>query len=93
LFEILQGNVRPDGSIREAMGPAQRFWELGRERTFTLVPSFFIIAILAVLVGVIVMICSAAFIDKKYNTRIFMLLAIVMFPVGGGFAPPIYAIV
>jgi hypothetical protein len=24
LFEILQGNVRPDGSIREAIGPAQR---------------------------------------------------------------------
>jgi hypothetical protein len=92
LFEILQGNIRPDNLVIEAIGPAQRFWELGRERAFTIIPSFLVTGILAMLVGLIVIIWSVAFIDKKYGVWILILLAIMMFLVGGGFAPPIYAI-
>jgi hypothetical protein len=91
-FEVLQGNVAPSGIVIDAIGPAQRFWELGREPALTIIPNFFITGILAMIAGLLVMIWSVAFIDRKYGAWGLMLLSILMFLVGGGFAPPIYTI-
>jgi hypothetical protein len=49
--------------------------------------------IMATLVGLMVTIWSIAFIDKKYGALVLLCLSTIMFLVGGGFAPPVFAIV
>jgi ABC-type uncharacterized transport system permease subunit len=92
VFEILQGNVAPSGPMIDAIGPAQRFWEHGTETALTIVPSFLLTGILAVIVGLLVALWAAAFVHKKYGGAVLMLLSIVLFLVGGGFAPIFVAV-
>lgn len=87
IFEILQGNVKPGDLMIEAIGSAQRFWEYGTEPALTVVPNFLITGILSVLIGLGVILWSAMFIDRKYGASILLLLSILLFLVGGGFAP------
>jgi hypothetical protein len=86
-FEILQGNVKPSGIMIEAIGPAHRFWEYGIERALTIIPNFFVTGILAIIVGLLVTIWAGVFIERKYGALILMLLSIILWLVGGGFAP------
>jgi len=92
IFEIMQGNVAPDGAMIEAIGPAQRFWEHGTETALTIVPSFVATGILAVLFGLLVTIWSAAFVHRRGGAIVLLLLSIVLFLVGGGFAPIVMAL-
>jgi hypothetical protein len=85
-FEILQGNVAPSGHMIEAIGPAQRFWELGTEIAFTIVPSFLVAGILSVTIGLAIMIWSIMFAHKKHGALILTLLTVMMFLSGGGYA-------
>jgi hypothetical protein len=87
VFEILQGNVAPGSLMIEAIGPEQRFWKYGVETAFTVVPSFLVTGILAVILGLVVTLWAVAFIDRKYGAWVFLLLGIALFLVGGGFAP------
>jgi hypothetical protein len=91
-FEMLQGNITPSGIMTEAIGPAQRFWEYGTERALTIIPNFFVTGILAMIVGLSVTIWAGYYIDKKYGARVLMLLSIILWLVGGGFAPIFMAI-
>ncbi|MEJ2265850.1 MAG: hypothetical protein P8X95_20585 [Anaerolineales bacterium] len=91
-FEILQGDLVPSGRVVDAIGPAQRFWEYGVEPAFTLIPNFFVTGIMAMLTSLFVLIWAAAYIDRKHGAWVLMLLSIMMFLVGGGFAPPVCAI-
>jgi len=86
-FEILQGNTAPSGLMIDAIGPAQRFWEYGTERAFTIVPSFLVTGILSVVFGLLVTVWAGAFVQKKYGAGALMLLSVILFLVGGGFAP------
>ena len=92
-LEMMQGNSVPSGRVVEAIGPAQRFWVYGTEPAFTLIPNFLVTGILAMIVSLIVIMWSIAFIDKKYGAVILLCLSTIMFLVGGGFAPPVFAIV
>jgi hypothetical protein len=92
LFEVLQGNTRPSGFFIEAIGPDQRFWQSGTERAVTIIPNFFITGILAMILGFIVMIWALKYIDRKNGALILLLLSILLFLVGGGFAPIFMAI-
>lgn len=85
-FETLQGNVAPSSLLISAIGPANRFWPGGTETALTIVPSFFVTGILAMLAGLMVIIWSAAFVHKKYGSAVFFLLSVFQFFVGGGFA-------
>jgi hypothetical protein len=69
-----------------AIGPANRFWPGGTETALTIVPNFFVSGILAMLAGLIVIVWSAGFIQKKYGSAIFFLLSVFQFLAGGGFA-------
>jgi hypothetical protein len=93
IFEIMQGNVAPDSLMIAAIGPEQRFWEYGLETAFTIIPSFLISGILSILIGTLVVVWSAVYIDRKYGGGILMLLSIILFLVGGGFAPIFMAII
>ena len=86
-LEILQGNVRPDGLMIDAIGPEQRLWEYATETALTIVPNFLLTGILSVVLGVLVIIWAYAYIDKKYGAVVFLFLLIALFLVGGGFAP------
>lgn len=92
IFEILQGSTVPDGLMIYAIGPAQRFWAHGRETALTIVPNFLITGILAVIVGLLVMLWAGAFVQKRYGAGVLLLLCILLFLVGGGFAPIFMAI-
>ncbi len=85
-FETLQGHVAPNSLLISAIGPANRFWPGGTETALTIIPSFFITGILAMLAGLLVIIWSAAFVRKKYGSGVFFLLSVFQFLVGGGFA-------
>jgi len=67
LFEMLQGNVYPSGIMIDAIDPTQRFWEFGTERALTIVPSFRVTGILAIIFGILVTTWAAAFIERKYG--------------------------
>lgn len=86
-FELLQGNVATNDVMINAIGPAQRFWEYGTERALTIIPNFLATGILAIIFGLLVTIWAGAFIDRKYGARVLMLLSIMLWLVGGGFAP------
>jgi hypothetical protein len=92
IFEMMQGNTRPEGLLIAAIGPAQRFWVYGEETALTIVPNFLLSGILAVIFGVIVVIWAGWFIERKHGALILMLLCVSLFLVGGGFAPIFMAI-
>lgn len=84
LFEIHQGNTPTDGLIIHAIGEGQRFWELGTEDAFTLIPNFLISGILSMMVGLAIVVWSLKFIQTKHGPTVFLLLFILLFLVGGG---------
>jgi hypothetical protein len=93
VFEILQGNVPPSSLLIAAIGPDERFWVYGEETALTIIPSFMISGILAVILGIAVMVWAIGFVDRKFGAGVLMLLSIALFLVGGGFAPIFMALV
>jgi len=85
-FETLQGNTAPGKLLISAIGPANRFWPGGTETALTIIPSYLVTGILAMLAGLMVIVWSAGFVHKKYGSAIFFLLSVFQFLVGGGFA-------
>lgn len=87
IFEILQGHLPPGEIMIEAIGPAQRFWEYGTEIALTIIPSYLVSGILSIVIGILVILWAIVFIDRKYGAVSLLLLCIILFLVGGGFAP------
>jgi hypothetical protein len=87
IFEMLQGNSRPDNLLIAAIGPVQRFWPYGEETALTIIPNFLVTGILAVIFGVLVTTWSIKYIDRKLGALILLLSGVILFLVGGGFAP------
>jgi hypothetical protein len=83
-FEFLQGNTPTNGLVIQAIGEAQRFWELGTEEAFTILPNFLISGILSMLVGLTIVVWSLWFIQTKHGRTVFLGLFILLFLVGGG---------
>ena len=93
IFEVLQGNLAPDATMIAAIGPEQRFWVYGEETALTILPNFLVTGLLAVILGLLVTIWAALFIQSKYGALILMALSILLFLFGGGFAPIFMAVV
>jgi hypothetical protein len=94
-FEMLQGNVRPDGLIIAALGPPcdpEKVWNLC-EPAMTVVPSFLVTGILAIVIGLVTMTWAAAFVHGKNGGLVLILLSIALLLVGGGLFPPVIGIV
>jgi hypothetical protein len=87
ILEMLQGNVRPNGIMVDAIGPEQKLWELATETVLTIVPSMFISGILSIILGCLVTIWAYAYVDRKYGAVVLLFLSVALFLVGGGFAP------
>lgn len=86
-FEMLQGDVAPSDIMIDAIGPAQKFWEHSTEDALTVIPNFLLTGIFAIIFGLLVTMWAGAFIQRKYGAWIFGLLSLVLWLVGGGFAP------
>ena len=88
--EILQGNIAPSGIMIEAWPVLT---SLGGELAMTLVPSFLVTGVLAIIFGLIVAIWAAAFVQRKNGGLVLILLSIMMLLVGGGIFPPIFGVI
>ena len=94
-FEILQGNTRPASLAFSSMGPpcdAAKIWN-ACEPAMSIVPNFLITGILAMLLGLAVIVWSAAFVQRKYGGLALILLSIALLLLGGGFFPPLIGLI
>ena len=93
-FEILQGNTPPPSLMFPSMGSPcapQIAWN-GCEPAMTLLPNLLISGILTVMLGLVIMLWSAAFVQRKNGGGILILLSILQLLLGGGFFPPLIGI-
>lgn len=58
-FEVLQGNTPTEGMFISAIGEAHRMWPHGNEYAFTLIPNFLVTGIVAMLIGLLIIICRS----------------------------------
>jgi len=95
-FEILQGNTRPEKMMFfPSMGAPcvpEKIWN-ACEPAMTILPNFLITGILTVILGLLIMIWSAAFVQRKNGGTILILLSVALLLFGGGFFPPLIGIV
>ena len=95
VFELLQGNVRPDGLMIASIGPPcqpELTWNLC-EPAMTIIPSFSLTGILAILFGLTAIIWSAAFVGRKNGGLVLILLSIGLLLFGGGLFPPLIGVI
>jgi hypothetical protein len=92
IFEMLQGDVPIDSIMINAIGDLYKFWEGASERALTVLPSFLLSGVLAIVLGTIVTIWASLFVQRKYGATILLLLTMTLFLVGGGMAPIILSI-
>ena len=87
IFEILQGNTPTSGLIIQAIGPDLKLW--GTEEALTIIPNFLLTGIAAVIVSLATIAWSVRFVHTQHGARVFGLLFILLFLVGGGIAAQI----
>jgi hypothetical protein len=95
IFEVLQGNSRPESLMIASMGPPcvpEKVWN-ACEPAMTVIPNFLITGILAIIVGLAVVVWSAAFLQRKDGGAVLILLSIALLLVGGGIFPPLIGMV
>lgn len=94
-FEILQGNVRPEGMMILSIGPPcdpEVAWNTC-EPAMTILPNFLYSGIISVVVGLVIMVWAAGFMQRKHSGLVLILLNVVSLLFGGGFFPPLIGIV
>jgi hypothetical protein len=94
-FEILQGNTRPASLTFASMGPPcvpEEIWN-ACEPAMTIISNFLISGILSVILGLLILIWSAAFVQRKHGGAVLILLSVALLLFGGGIFPPLIGIV
>lgn len=94
-FEILQGNTRPDGLMIVSMGPPcvpEEIWN-ACEPAMTILPNFLITGILSVILGLLILVWSAGFVQRKHGGLVLILLSVALLLFGGGLFPPLIGII
>lgn len=94
-FELRQGRVAPEGVIVNAIGaPCQpeTVWHACLP-AMTVFPSFRITGLLAVGIGVVLVIGSIGFVQRKYGGLALILSSIALLLVGGGFVAPFVGLI
>jgi len=86
-FETLQGNVAPKALKILAVSPFELPFPFGHEPAMTIVPSFLVTGILAILVGLAIILWSVASLQSRAGAGILFLPSVLLLLVGGGFGP------
>ena len=92
ISEVLQGNVAPDGIWIYSCTQGSIATNMGGEPGITTVPNLLVTGILTIIVSLILIIWTAAFVQRKNRGGILILLSVIMLLVGGGVGPPIIGI-
>jgi hypothetical protein len=95
VFEILQGNARPAGLMILSMGPPcvpEEAWN-GCEPAMTILPSFLITGVLSVVIGALILVWSAGFVQRKAGGWVLIALSVALLLFGGGLFPPLIGLV
>jgi hypothetical protein len=94
-FEILQGDAQPENLMIVSMGPPcvpEKIWN-ACEPAMTLIPNFLVTGILAMILGLLILGWSAAFVQRKSGGAVLILLSVALLLFGGGFFPPLISII
>jgi hypothetical protein len=94
-FEILQGNTKLQSLMIASIGPPcvpEKAWN-ACEPAMTIIPNFLLTGILAVVIGLLVLIWSAAFVGRKNGGTVLILLSVALLLFGGGLFPSLIGIV
>ncbi len=89
-FELLQGNAAPNSLMIYAMGSPcepRMIWN-ACEPALTIIPSFLITGLLAIVLSVVVLLWSAAFLHRQRGGQGLILLCLPLLLFGGGVFPP-----
>lgn len=86
-FETLQGDVAPKSLKIMAVGSFELPFPFGHEPAMTLIPSFLVTGIAALIAGLAILVWSAAFVKRKDGAGVLLLLSVLLLLVGGGFGP------
>ena len=89
VFEVLQGNLVPESSLIQAMGPAclpDTVWHACLP-AFSLLPSFLWSGAAAIVLGLILVAWSLLGSSGKWGAPLMLLLSAGLLPVGSGFVP------
>ena len=96
-YEIIQRDRALNGILFDPIsGTSYSFpptTELTGLPAMTLIPSFLITGVFAILVSVVVIAWAAIFLGRKNGGLTLILLSILMLLVGGGFIPPLFGII
>jgi hypothetical protein len=90
IFEIMQGNVPPEGIFIASMGPPcnpEEVWH-ACEPAMTIIPNFLVTGILAVIIGIATMVWAAFFVHRRRGGLVLILLSIALLLVGGVYSLP-----
>jgi hypothetical protein len=88
--ETLQGSTAPSSIFINAVGPP---CQGNCFPAMTLLPSFLLAGVLAIIFGLIIVVWSVAFVKRKNGGIALILISIILLLVGGGFLPPILGVV
>ena len=88
--EVIQGSIAPNGIMIQAWPAMQA---TSGEPAMTIVPNFLLTGILAIIMGIIVTIWAAKFIERKNGGLVLILLSIILLLFGGGIIPPIIGVI
>jgi len=94
-FEVLQGNVRPESIMIASMGAPcvpEEIWN-ACEPAMTIIPSFLVTGILAIVLGLMTMVWATAFVQRQQGGTILALLSFGLLLFGGGIFPPVIGII
>ena len=91
--ETLQGNMDPNGIMINSWTEGPIATNMGGEPAMTIVPNLLATGVLTILISLAVLVWAAAFVHRKNDGLVLILLSIIMLLVGGGFAPPIIGII
>jgi hypothetical protein len=88
LLECMQGFHPAPGLIVNALGPGNNWtaWKQGGEGAFTLIPNFLVTGMVATLLGLLLIVWSARFLDRPRGPAAFLALSVASFLTGGGVA-------
>jgi hypothetical protein len=90
-FEIRQGGGSPAGLMFPSMGPPcdpEAAWN-ACEPAMSILPSYLLTGILAVILGLAILVWSVGFVQRKHGGRVLILLSIALLLFGGGLFPPL----
>lgn len=95
IFEILQANVTPAGVMFASIGAPcepEMIWHRC-EPAMSIIPNFLISGVITLVLSLVVLIWSAAFVQRKGGGTMLMLLCVPFLLFGGGIFPPVIGLI